>query len=82
MIKIKKIAQKISDYMLYGVLFSLIAFISSLFMSEKFTLTPPVAHADIPSGSTGGTYDGNDSLGGNGGLGDNCDTDTSDAPCD
>lgn len=67
--KNNSIIQRISDFFLYGVIFSLVAFISSFFTDGEYTLTPPSAHADIPY-----YYgDGGDGGGDGGGGGDGCD---------
>lgn len=73
---IDSITKKISNFILYGVVFSLIASISSLFSATKYTLTPPSAHADIPysgssDSSSGGGSGGSDSSGA--GASDSCD---------
>lgn len=77
---ISKFTQRISNFFLYGVIFSLAAFISSLFTDGEYTMKPPSAHADIPYYYGDGGGDGGD--GGGGGADGGCDGADGGADCD
>lgn len=66
-----QVIRKISNALLYGIIFTAISAVVSLFLSDEFSLHPNEASADIPSSCT--TSDGDS--GGGGGAGDSCDAD-------
>lgn len=69
-VQIKTRAQRTFRFLLYGVVFALVASVASLFTSGHYTHMPPVAHAD-DSGGDGGPQDGASDAGNGGASGGN-----------
>lgn len=73
-----QVIRKISNALLYGIIFTAISAVVSLFFSDEFSLHPNEASADIPSSCTS---DGGDSGGcGCAGCG-SCDSDAGCGGC-
>lgn len=69
-VQIKTRVRRTFRFLLYGVVFALVASVASSFTSGHYTHTPPVAHADHPSGD-GGPQDGAADAGNGGASGGN-----------